>query len=199
MTWCWPTMRSIKYIVIHHSLTPQYLDLKKSISSFSNSHSMILHTSKNSLWLNVAYHYVISWTWARAKTRWLHEVWYHASNIYINRESVWICMTWNFDINNPSQSQIDTVNYLIYELEKKFGKLQIRFHNEFSSKSCPWSNTLRSMFKHKFEQDISISKELKKNFSEARSLLWTVWEEVPMMRDSINSMVWKAISLWLDK
>jgi hypothetical protein len=139
-------MRDIKYVVIHHSATARDQTLENSVQSFNNSHKQRLHPEKNSLWFHIAYHYVIAWDGRRAKTRWLDEIWYHASNWEVNEQSVWICLTGNFDIEHLSKYQLEAFQYLRWELEKKLWPLEIKFHNEFAAKSCPGKNVDKSMF-----------------------------------------------------
>ena len=139
LCWCF-IMRTIKKIVIHHSLTPRDLDINKSISSFNRSHKSRLHPRKNQLWYHIAYHYIISWNGDVAPTRWLEEVWYHAWNLKINKESIWICLTGNFDVTKPSKAQLVSLWKLIKRLNKMFGSLTIHWHREFAPKTCPWNN-----------------------------------------------------------
>ena len=133
-------MRKIDKIVIHHSVTPRDLSLNKSISSFDRTHKARLHKEKNSKWYHIAYHFVIWWDGKYIATRGLGEIWYHASNLAINQTSVWICLTWNFDSDEPTSAQYNSLKKLINLLQSELGKLTIHGHNEFSSKSCPWKN-----------------------------------------------------------
>lgn len=153
-------MRNIKYLVIHHSVTPRDLELEKSVSSFDRNHKR-LHTRRNSLGYHIAYHYVIAGDGRFLKTRGLHEIWYHASNTTINQESVAICLTGNFDIEEPSKYQLVAFQYLKWELEKKHWPLEIRFHSEFASKSCPWRNVNKALFDPQYWEDKKIAKEMK--------------------------------------
>lgn len=130
----------IKKIVLHHSITPRDFDIDKSISSFNNTHKERLHPQENSLGYHIAYHYVIWWLWDVIQTRGIDEVWYHASNWKVNNESVGICLTGNFDEEKPNEKQLKALWNLLLELENEHDGVNIHFHNEFSSKSCPWTN-----------------------------------------------------------
>jgi len=132
--------RAIKKIVVHHSVTPRDLELHKSISSFDSNHKKRLHKTKNGFWYHISYHFVIWWDWKYIPTRPLDEVWYHASNLKVNKESVGICLTWNFDVEKPSEAQYATLNWIIKNLEEIYGDLEIHEHNEFAKKSCPGKN-----------------------------------------------------------
>lgn len=185
-------MRTITEVVIHHSVSQQYQTLEKSIKSFDNTHQL-LHPLPNRLGYHIAYHYVIAGNWQWAKTRWLDEIGFHASNWEANKRSVWICMTWNFDEGKPSEWQLASVNYLLSELYKKFGDLKVTFHNEYARKSCPWLNVTKDMFIAPYQY----SEEELKNFAEARKSLWLVYDSVPEMRDTINEFINKSRILWI--
>jgi len=131
-------MRKINKIVIHHSITPRDLDIKKSVNSFNNSHKARLHPKPNWYWYHIAYHFVIWWDWTVVKTRPLKEIWYHASNYSVNKESIWICLTWNFDKEEPSEKQYLALKKIIVDLRNEFWKLAIHWHKDFANKSCPW-------------------------------------------------------------
>lgn len=139
------TMRKIEKIVIHHSVTPRTQDLGKSLSSFDRTHSERLHKEVNSLGWHIAYHYVIWDTGEIVETRSHDEVGYHASNWTINNTSLWICLVGNFDEDKPSEKQLIALWKLIRELQDKYDGLTIHFHNEYSSKSCPWKNVTIDM------------------------------------------------------
>lgn len=138
-------MRTIKSIVVHHSVTPLSVSLEKSVQSFDRNHAERLHPELNSLGFHIAYHYVIWADWRFKKTRGLDEVWYHASELGVNNTSVGICFCGNFDIEKPTVDQIKTFNYLRSELENLYWGLELFFHNEFASKSCPWANLTKEM------------------------------------------------------
>lgn len=114
-------MRTIKSIVVHHSVTPLSVSLEKSVQSFNANHKARLHPTPNSLGLHIAYHYVIAADGRFQKTRHLDEVGFHASDLGINNTSVGICFTGNFDIEKPTVDQIKTFQYLREELEKLYG------------------------------------------------------------------------------
>ena len=132
--------RVIKKIVVHHSVTPRDLELEKSIKSFDNNHAERLHKTKNRLGFHIAYHYVIAWNGSYKKTRMWGEIWYHASNKKINNESIWICLTWNFDTEKPTKAQYASLNKIIDEIKVVYPDITIHWHNEYASKSCPWHN-----------------------------------------------------------
>ena len=135
---------AIKYICIHHSVTPRDLPLEKSVSSFNNSHKARLHPEANSKGLHVAYHYVIAGDGEKAETRGLNEIGYHASDWDMNVESIGICVTGNFDEEKPSKAQMDTLRKLLRWLCKEFDidPSFIISHRDVEgvTKSCPGKN-----------------------------------------------------------
>lgn len=133
-------------MIIHHSVSPRDLPLTQSVHSFDRNHwpnwrEIPLHTEKNSLWYYISYHFVIAADWSFIQTRWLDEIWHHASNWWINQTSIWICLTWNFDIEEPTKAQYATLKKIIAYCEKEVGhKLELHEHNEYAKKSCPGKN-----------------------------------------------------------
>lgn len=110
------------------------------ISSINNNHKERLHPTANWFGNHIAYHYIIWIDWETRHTRPLDEIGYHASNRPVNQSSIWICMSWNFDNDSPTSSQYKACFNLITDLKKQFWNLTISWHNEFSTKTCPWLN-----------------------------------------------------------
>jgi len=127
--------RKISKIVIHHSVSPRDQTLAKSIASFDENHKR-LHKTKNSLNYYIAYHFVVAGDWSFLQTRPISEVGFHGSDAAINKESIGICLTWNFDIETPTEEQYATLRMII----KNFPDAKLHTHNEFAKKSCPWKN-----------------------------------------------------------
>lgn len=128
--------RQIRKIVIHHSVSPRDQTLEKSIQSFDRNHAQRLHTTKNSLGYHIAYHWVVAWDWSYRQTRGDHEIGYHASNYDVNKDSIGICLTGNFDVEQPAKAQYESVKKII----KKYPDTTVHGHNQFASKSCPGKN-----------------------------------------------------------
>lgn len=134
-------MRIINYLVIHHSITPRDLDLEKSISSFNRSHTERFPDMSVSLGMKVAYHYVISGDGKYRQTRHENAIGYHASNWNINKHSIGICLTGDFDNEKPSEAQLNTLDMLIKEVKKNH-EISIIGHRDIQGvgKSCPGKN-----------------------------------------------------------
>jgi len=137
-------MRTINKVVIHHSYTPRDLALEKSVSSFDNSHRK-LHPEENALGYHIAYHYIISGDGKFIQTRKHDEVGYHAGNLAVNKESIGICLTGNFDTEYPSLEQMETLNKMIDTLEIK----EVIAHRDIEgiTKSCPGRNFTNKMIR----------------------------------------------------
>lgn len=136
-------MRKITKICVHHSLTPRDLAIEKSLSSFNNSHRLRLtgmtHSGTN--WPHIAYHYIISGEGDVVETRLLEKIGWHASNWNVNRESIGICLTGNFDVEAPSKEQRAQLERLIRKLKKQFPAIEsVHGHREFARKTCPGAN-----------------------------------------------------------
>lgn len=140
-------MRDIKYVVLHHSVTPRDLNIDKSLKSFDNNHYERL-TKKYGQplsWIsdtpNIAYHFCIAWTGEVRQTRLIGNVGYHASNLEINKHWIGICLTGNFDEETPSKLQYEALNNLLETLSKKY-HFKIMLHNQVKwvNKTCPWKN-----------------------------------------------------------
>ena len=138
-------MRKINKIVLHHSATTSQNNFEKLLKSFDNNHKKRLTEKYNqekswTKYENIAYHYVISKNWEITETRKSEKVWFHASNLRVNNESIGICFVWNFDLKSPTQKQYEAWKKIIETLRKKFWHLTIHKHSEFANKTCPWKN-----------------------------------------------------------
>lgn len=174
-------MRKINYIVIHHSATNKELDTEKSLKSFNNSHYERLHKVflQEKWWWrypHIAYHYCIDKTWKVIPTRSENSVWFHASDLKINKEWIWICLIWDFDTEHPEIEQIKSLQRTISQIESRLWKVKTVFHSDITNKTCPWKN---------------ISKDLIKAWE--YELLFKLWE------DMWKSLVLRDIEGWITK
>jgi len=174
--------RKITKIIIHHSVTPRNLELEKSLKSFNNSHKIRLYKKHNQplSWTKfpyIAYHFVISEDWEIKNTRLLKNIWYHASNLKINNESIGICLCWNFDKEKPSNEQYKVLNNLIRKLKTELWELEVEPHNKYASyKTCPGKN---------FDMSLAVAGDYE--------LLFKTWENV------WKSEVLRDIDGWIKK
>ena len=54
-----------------------------------------------------------------------------------NHNSLGICLTGNFDIENPTKDQEKSLKVLLIDLLKGYPKAQIKYHRDFANKTCP--------------------------------------------------------------
>lgn len=143
--------RFIDSIVVHHSVTPRDLPLEKSIQSFDRSHKQRLHPAKNKLGYHIAYHYIIAGNGAVKQTRADDEIGYHASNLTINKKSIGICLTGNFDIEKPNPVQLWALRDVIKAVKARFYIKEVVGHRKHARKSCPGGNMTDKMIQEAFK------------------------------------------------
>lgn len=113
----------ITTIIVHHSYTKT-----GSAEAYARFHI------KEYDWPGIAYHYVIDKDGTVNKTLDHHKVGYHCRGM--NRRSIGICLTGNYDIQDVPPAQFDALLALILNLREKHG-WAVGFHNEYSDKTCP--------------------------------------------------------------
>ena len=133
-------MRDIKFLTIHHSLTPSTIELSKAVNSFNNTHKAKLHPNPNGYGLHVAYHYVIGSNGKVMKTRPESEVGFHASNLEINNKSIGICLNGNYDKETPTKEMVDSLKALVKDICSRYNIIAIEGHRKYAPKSCPGKN-----------------------------------------------------------
>lgn len=135
-------------IVFHHSATPSSIGLQDSLRSFDYNHKTRIWSPKSKLWRHVTYHFVIAANGNHAQCRDINEPWRHASNLAVNNSSIAICLIGNFENESPTQAQYEKCWKIINRLQKELWiKLELKFHNEYANKKCPWANFDVSMVK----------------------------------------------------
>lgn len=139
--------RKITEIVIHHTAVSneKQPDFSKQISSMARTHAQRLNNPWSD-WTTIQYHFVVWKDGESKQTRLLEDLWRHATNFSVNQQSIWICMTGNFDEELPHPKQIAKVNEIIQWLFKTYWTLKISFHNEYAPKTCPGKNITKILF-----------------------------------------------------
>ena len=118
----------IDNLVVHHSATASGTP-----QAYANYH--VDHNG----WPGIGYHFVIQKDGSIFQTNDLETVSYHVSNH--NTRSIGICLTGDYDTQQPPQVQLDQCGFLIAALRNKLLQaLEISGHRDFSTKSCPGSN-----------------------------------------------------------
>ena len=124
-----------KHIVLHHSLTDRDTTRASSINRY---HAQTLG------WGRIGYHFVIEGDGKLVDcaqygtTR--DKVGYHCKQNNMNYISFGICLTGNFDVEDPSTKQLETLKSVVLSLAGKYDipEHNFHFHREFATyKSCP--------------------------------------------------------------
>ncbi len=113
----------ITHVIVHHSYTRT-----GSAVAYANFHINEYN------WPGIAYHYVIDKNGTVNYTLDHEKVGYHCKGM--NRKSVGVCLTGNFDIEDVTPIQFTALVDLLLSLRKEY-KWKIGFHNEYSNKTCP--------------------------------------------------------------
>ena len=132
-------------IVVHHSVSPRDIPLLQSLASFDRTHKARLHPEENSMGHHIAYHYVIAGDGTWAATREERDIGFHASDYQVNKHSVGICLTGNFDTQKPTKDQLVTLKMLVNDIKKRHHISEISGHRNYASKSCPGKNLTDAM------------------------------------------------------
>jgi len=125
--------RDVNLLVVHCSATPVTMDIgAKEIREW--------HTSSPRNWSDIGYHYVIRLDGKLEKGRPLYKSGAHARGY--NKNSVGVCIVGGGDKNmkpenTMNKEQEKTLVNLIVELDWTFLDMEIKGHNELSSKACP--------------------------------------------------------------
>ena len=182
-------MRQINKVVCHHSATPRYQTLEKSIESFNRTHKQRLHPDVNSKWYHLAYHFVVAEDGSYKQTRGFNEVGYHASNYPINTESLGICFIGNFDKETPTQAQYDTGTMLLAELSQTY-KFSVHPHNEFAPKTCPGKNFDMNILKANMNDMSKYTEILQRKIEAWYSPLFTKHEwSSPLTEQEVKELI----------
>lgn len=147
-------MRDITEIDIHHAAVTQH-DIDKILPSFDRNHKERLTDPSNVRqplgggdYPNIAYHYIIT-PKETTRVRSLAVEGYHAGNYAANLRGVGICLSGNFDVEKPTESQMVQLEELVLKLKSEFPKInKVRGHRYYSAKSCPGLNFTNEMIDH---------------------------------------------------
>lgn len=121
-------MEQIDTVVVHHSAT----------SSGTPEAYARYHVEKRG-WPGIGYHYVIQKDGTIYQTNQLDTISYHTSGQ--NTNSIGICLTGDYDKQEPVQIQLQKCAQLIAALRQNFTQeLKIRSHAAYSTKTCPGKN-----------------------------------------------------------
>lgn len=156
--------REINEVIVHHTLWNINYKLERSLEIINKFHKKKFKEQKVSCkWYNISYHYVIAWDWSYEKTRCEYEIWWHSSER--NSNSIWIVLEANTWQEVPTEKQMNRLNDIINNLEKRYWDIVITPHREFNY----WT-TLACPGTRKFDWNSVIAT---KKFPEYR---WTLFE-----------------------
>jgi len=184
--------RRINKVVVHHSAVDQP-DMDKLLQSIQRTHKEKLKQPADKNWSHIAYHYIIWVDWDIRRTRDLDSVWRHASNLAVNKESIGICLSWNFDKHKPTREQYESLFILLSKLERKFN-FTIHGHNEYADKTCP--GNLFDMDKIYPENRTDIQIWLK---GKLKAISRPMWEYLQTKNDCTRYASWACISTTVGK
>ncbi len=129
----------IKYLVIHHTATSRDLTTFEAVKNY--------HIGLG--WGDIGYHWFINGKGELIKGR--NEQWVgaHASalknGLSMNYQSLGICLTGNFETEEPAKEQIATLEAVLSDKRAKFGiaRANVIGHQEIpSATACPGKNLL---------------------------------------------------------
>ena len=118
---------NIKYLIIHHSAVSR----KKNCEQFD----AINNYHKRKGWGMIGYHYLIEPDGRIKIGRTESQTGAHC--IGRNHDSLGICLTGNFDIEDPTKEQEKSLKILLSDLSEGYPKAQIKYHRDFANKTCP--------------------------------------------------------------
>jgi len=138
-------MREINQIHIHHTEKPTLKDFngENHIDIFESIKYYHVHFRK---FQDIGYNFLIFPDGLTMDGRPIEIK--PASIKYHNTGAVAICMIGNFDYEQPTKLQMDTMKYRIQNLMDKYNieSNKIIFHREFSDKTCPGNNIQKDEF-----------------------------------------------------
>ena len=144
-----------KTIIIHHSVSNRD---KTTLNNINEWHR-VRFNFKSSLGYFVAYHYVILGSGKIVQTRQDNEIGAHTIP---NEGKLGICLTGNFEGEQPSQAQLSSLKNLLMNLKQAWNLTNndIYPHNYYSATLCPGKNLLVWLDNYK-KQDLGfIQKQL---------------------------------------
>jgi len=143
-------------IILHHSAVSRDKNSKQ-FAAIDRYH-------KGKGWGKIGYHFLIEPDGEICVGRFLNEFGAHCVG---KNDCIGICLTGNFDAENPTEKQIFSLKKLVNDLKIK--KEDFHFHREFAKKTCPGSkidktNLLKILFENEKPDWIKkIINKMKKN------------------------------------
>ena len=116
----------LEYIVIHHTASTRDMTVQE-------IHQLHLNQGEN--WKGIGYHFYIDkqgviWRGRPEEMSGSHALDY-------NSVSIGICLSGNFEIEKPTEKQIQSVTDLVKYLRKKYGNFKLVGHKDLNATACP--------------------------------------------------------------
>lgn len=127
-----------QFLIVHHSFTPRDLPLAQAENSFNNNHRD-RGFPRSSLGWYIGYHYVIYGQGEVKQYRADTEPGAHTKEQEMNFKSLGICLSGNFDVELPSDAQVEALRGLLISKSIQFNIpiANIYPHRKFAPyKSC---------------------------------------------------------------
>jgi len=146
-------------IIIHHTATSRDYTTFQAIEA---GHKRRWSYFVSELGFCMGYHYLITGDGVIHQARVDEEGGAHTINW--NEKSIGICLTGNFQNEQPSQKQLDSLTQLLTQLRKKwnFTREQIFGHQEKSATLCPGTNLMKFIEDYRQGEDIQKAELMKK-------------------------------------
>lgn len=123
-----PRSKVLEYIVIHHTASTA----KETVEQIHNFHI------NNNGWAGIGYHFYIRKDGTIYRGRPEKYVGAHCENY--NSVSLGICCEGNFEIEQPTEKQLQSLSELIHNLKQKYGNVQVIGHRDLNATACPGKN-----------------------------------------------------------
>lgn len=145
-------MRKIDHVVFHHGAGADY-DMDQALKVYQDTHHKNLYKTYNqpriphSKYPDIAYHIIV------AKDKWdivrpFEIEAYHASDRRINRRSLGICITGNYDNQTLSQEKYTMLCQAIAYIKHNYPAVTTwSCHRKYANKTCPGINITDHLLK----------------------------------------------------
>ena len=157
-------------LIIHHSAVSR----EKNSEQFDAINSY--HKGKG--WGMIGYHFLIEPNGEVKKGRNEDQSGAHTYQESMNYLSLGICLSGNFDVESPTQAQLDSLTSLIEEKQKQYGipKSKVKLHRYYATyKSCAGRNIPDNIFEM---FDDTIQKQIKDNEAILAQRMDEAWHAV---------------------
>jgi len=124
-----------KKLIIHHTAVSR--DKNNNQFDAVNNYHKGLWNFKSKLGYYIGYHYFIE---PQGELKQAREERERGAHTVGQNKEIGVCLTGNFDIEKPTEKQIQSLKNLVKELKTRYD-LEIYFHRDFANyKSCPGRN-----------------------------------------------------------